>query len=190
MNATTTNAVKMLASFNRGIFIPLIGDNDNPQKVYSILKDKGARVTFDHVRSLMAGQEEIFKDFEVVTIIGARSLPVAGRTIVPAPQPAEKTTLMSGAPAISRGRGRQYAPSGIIKPLKRGTIYAKLMEMLVEGATMQQLLDATSNETSGGVNDVLSWTVKDRGYGLRFNSETGTYHIVMPVGHKALTYQE
>jgi hypothetical protein len=202
----TQNAIKMIASFNRGIFVPLIGAHQQPVAVHNFLKEKGARVSLDHVRAMMEGRESEFKDFEVVQVVGHRSgaqeaspqqpAPVRrnpmpsglpGRLVNPGVQ---QTNMPSPAPARARGRGREYAPSGTVKPLKRGTIYAKLMEMLVNGATMKELLSATSNTTAGGVNDVLSWQIKQRGYGLRFDQASGKYFLVMPNGHNKLTYAD
>jgi hypothetical protein len=155
---------------------------------------------------MMEGRESEFKDFEVVQVIGHH----AGAQQAQAQQPApvrrnpmpsglpgrlvnpgtQQTNLTSPAPAQARGRGREYAPSGVIKPLKRNTTYAKLMEMLVKGATMKELLAATTNTTAGGVNDVLSWQIKQRGYGLRFDQGSGKYFLVMPEGHKELKYAD
>ena len=205
MNAQATAQIKMFASFNRGIFVPLVGPNADPKNVHNYLKDKNARISLDHVKGLMEGSESVFKDFEVVDIVGAKtiageSVPSAPpvqtqiaapvkRTPVPITGP-QKTTLPSGTQQVARGRGREYPPSGQIKPLKRGTTYAKLMEMLVVGATMKELLAATTNTTAGGVNDVLSWQIKQRGYGLTFDQATGKYKLVFPAGHTALTYQD
>lgn len=192
--------LKMFASFRHNIFIPLIGDNKEPVKVYGLLKDKGARISLGHVKSLIDGKERVFNDFEILDIKDARTLKVPEDVDQPKPPPARPTPVaakkgsqvsgqLSGAPAVARGRGREYSPEGIIKPLKRGTTYAQMMEMLMKGATMKELLDSTDNVTQGGVNDVLSWQVKQRGYGLRFEKETGKYFIVLPKGHTALTYQ-
>jgi hypothetical protein len=203
----TQNAIKMLASFNRGIFIPLVGVNEQPAVVHSYLKDKGARISLDHVKAMMEGREQEFRDFEVVQVIGHHGPMPTQTPMAAAPQPQASVTpnrlpgrlvnpgqqepsLTSPAPAVGRGRGREYAPSGQIKPLKRNTVYAKLMEMLVQGATMKELLSATANTTAGGVNDVLSWQIKQRGYGLRFDQSTGKYHLVFPDGHSTLKYQD
>jgi hypothetical protein len=197
MNAQTTSQIKMFASFNRGIFLPLVGANADPKNVYNVLKDKNARISLDHVQGLMEGRESVFKDFEVVSIVGAKTIagddqaqsaPVDKRS--PVPMGPQKATLQSGTAQVARGRGREFPPSGQIKPLKRGTVYAQLMEMLVKGATMKELLSATSNTTAGGVNDVLSWQVKQRGYGLSFDQATGKYRLVFPQGHSALAYQD
>jgi len=204
---TQTAHIKMFASFNRGIFVPLVGPNADPKNVYTLLKDRNARISLDHVQGLMDGRETVFKDFEVVEVVGARTIaaepvatimapvqqpgqpaPVVRRA--PIPMGVQKTNLQSGTAQVARGRGREYPASGVIKPLKRGTVYAQLMEMLVKGATMKELLAATSNVTAGGVNDVLSWQVKHRGYGLSFDQATGKYKIVFPQGHTALTYQD
>lgn len=203
----TQNAIKMLASFSRGIFIPLTGVNEQPVVVHNYLKDKGARVSLEHVKAMMEGRESEFKDFEVVQVIGAHGATPQAAPVQPVQQQAAPTlpnrlpgrlvtpgkqepSLPSPAPAATRGRGREYAPTGVIKPLKRNTVYAKLMEMLLKGATMKDLLGATSNVTAGGVNDVLSWQIKQRGYGLRFDPATSKYYLVLPQGHTALTYQD
>lgn len=211
--ATTQTQIRMFASFNRGIFVPLVGPNADPRNVYNFLKDKNARISLDHVAGLIDGREQVFKDFEVVSIHGARTIagesipaasPVASDAALqatqqqpapvvkrnPVPVGPQQTTLQSGTSQVARGRGREFPPSGNIKPLKRGTTYAKLMEMLIPGATMKELLAATSNTTAGGVNDVLSWQVKQRGYGLSFDQATGKYKLVFPAGHTALTYQD
>lgn len=198
----STNQIKMFASFNRGIFVPLVGPNSDPKNVYAYLKDKNARISLDHVAGLMDGRESVFKDFEVVNIVGAKTISgiplnigvdkteqmTAKRSHIF--KGGQKTDLLSTQEHAPRGRGREYPPSGVIKALKRGTVYALLMEKLVKGATMKELLSATSNATSGGVNDVLSWQVKQRGYGLSFDSSTGKYHLVFPKGHTSLTYQD
>ncbi len=200
----TQNAIKMIASFNRGIFIPLIGVNEQPAVVHNYLKEKGARISLDHVKAMMEGREQEFKDFEVVQVMGHRlsDMSTAVRPqMASAPMPsrlpgrlvnpgAQAPSLASPAPAVGRGRGREYDPSGEIKPLKRNTVYAKLMEMLLHGATMKELLGATTNTTPGGVNDVLSWQIRQRGYGLRFDQVTGKYHLVLPKGHVGLQYQD
>jgi hypothetical protein len=66
------------------------------------------------------------------------------------------------------------------------------MEMMLrpEGASMKEMLDKAGNKTSGGVNDVLSWQIKQRGYGLRFDEGTSKYHLVLPKGHDKLTYKD
>jgi hypothetical protein len=192
--------IKMIASFNRGIYVPLIGRNEQPANVHNFLKEKGARLSLDHIKAMMEGREQTFKDFELLEVSGHHGgvqqvEPEAPRRGVPgrlaqAQNTPQKADLRSTAPAVARGRGREYPPSGDdIKPLKRGTVYANLMEMLLKGATMKEMLESTTNATAGGVNDVLSWQVKHRGYGLRFDQETGKYHLVLPKGHKGLTYQ-
>lgn len=186
---------KMLASFGQDIFIPLVGDNKDAVKVHTLLKNRGARIGFEHVKALLAGQEQSFKGFEVVTVSGTtipqestqQAAPV--RRPMQQPQGPQSTVQASPAPT-GRGRGREYPASGNIKPLKRGTTYAVLMEMLMSGATMKELLEKAGNQTSGGVNDVLSWQIKQRGYGLRFDQQTGKYHLVLPNGHKELTYKD
>jgi hypothetical protein len=197
------NTIKMIASFNRGIFIPLIGAHEQPVAVHNYLKEKGARVSLEHVRALMEGREREFKDFEVVQVLGHQGpvqptqqaaavrrpqMPsgLPGRLVTPGVQ---QTNLQSPAPARARGRGREYQPTGVIKPLKRNTVYAKLMEMLLQGATMKELLAAAGNDTAGGVNDVLSWQIKQRGYGLTFDEASQKYFLLLPEGHKTLTYQ-
>lgn len=201
--------IKMFASFNRGIYIPMVGPNESPESVYAFLKERNARISLDRVRDLIEGRETMFRDFEVVTVQGHhgvpqtlsipaasrvaaedpnRPAPVVHRTPVPTGQQA--ANLVSGSPQVARGRGREYAPTGQIKALKRGTVYAQLMEMLLHGATMKELLAATSNVTAGGVNDVLSWQIKNRGYGLRFDAATGKYWLVLPKGHTSLTYKD
>lgn len=191
----TQNTIKMIASLHRGIFVPLVGPNEQPVNVHNFLKEKGARVSLDHVRAMMEGKETEFKDFEVYEC----TKEVAGQQPTPPVRPLpgrltsspQKPVAVSGAPAVAKGRGREYAPSGEpVKLLKRGTVYAQLMEMLVQGATMKELLESTTNNTAGGVNDVLSWQVKHRGYGLRFDKETGKYHLVFPKGMRALKYQD
>jgi len=191
------NTIKMIASFNRGVFVPLVGQMSGAVNVHNFLKEKGARISLDHVKAMLEGKERAFKDFEVVEILGhqgdipaqasapARLRPLPG-TLVSGPQ---STAMKSDAAAVPKGRGREYAPTGEVKPLKRGTVYAQLMEMLLHGATMKELLAATTNATAGGVNDVLSWQIKQRGYGLRFDQETGKYWLVLPKGHTGLTYQ-
>lgn len=199
------NTIKMIASFNRGIFIPLIGQHEQPVAVHNLLKEKGARVSLEHVRALMEGREREFKDFEVLQVLGHNGpvqptqqmqaaavrrpqMPsgLPGRLVTPGMQTAN---LQSPAPARARGRGREYLPNGAVKPLKRGTVYAKLMEMLLTGATMKELLAAAGNDTAGGVNDVLSWQIKQRGYGLTFDQDSQKYFLLLPEGHKTLTYQ-
>lgn len=197
------NAIKMIASFDRGIYIPLIGANEQPLVVHNYLKEKGARVSLDHVKAMMEGRETVFKDFEVVQVTAAKAMAQAA---APASKPIQAPRLpgrlvtgsgdttpplpSSAAMPVARGRGREYPASGQIKPLKRDTVYAKLMEMLIPGATMKELLAATSNTTAGGVNDVLSWQIKQRGYGLRFDTATGKFHLVFPKGQTALTYKD
>lgn len=197
------NAIKMIASFDRGIYIPLIGANEQPLVVHNYLKEKGARVSLDHVKAMMEGRETAFKDFEVVQVTPATA---GTQATAPAPKPVQAPRIpgrmltgssdttpplpSSGAMPVARGRGREYPASGVIKPLKRGTVYAKLMEMLIPGATMKELLSATTNTTAGGVNDVLSWQIKQRGYGLRFDQATGKFYLVFPAGQKALTYKD
>lgn len=189
--------VQMLACFGMDIFIPLLGDNKDAGKVHANLKNRGARIGYSHVKALLEGQEQSFKGFEVVTVSGhtvpqeANQQPAPVRRPMIAPTGPQVTKQTSPAP-VARGRGREYPASGDIKPLKRGTTYAVLMEMLLQpaGASMKELLEAAGNQTSGGVNDVLSWQIKQRGYGLRFDQTQGKYHLVLPNGHKALTYKD
>lgn len=193
MNAQN-NAIKMIASFNRGIFIPLIGENQRPEGAYNTLKERGARISLEKVRNMMEGREEAVKDFEMLRVTGHRlsELPQTAPAVKRGPVPTgnQNANLLSHAENVPKGRGREYPPSGTVKALKRGTVYAALMEMLMQGATMKELLSATDNTTAGGVNDVLSWQIKNRGYGLRFEKESGKYFIVLPHGHKSLTYKD
>lgn len=196
----TAGQVQMLASFGMDIFIPLLGDNKDAVKVHTALKNRGARIGYDHVKALLDGQEQSFKGFEVVTVSGhtvpqeaAPQQPAPVRRPMQQPQGPQVTKQTStGTGAVARGRGREYPASGVIKPLKRGTTYAILMEMLLQpgGASMKELLEKAGNQTSGGVNDVLSWQIKQRGYGLRFDQAQGKYHLVLPNGHKELTYKD
>lgn len=173
MNANTNNTsgtkqnTQMFASFERNIFIPLNGDDQDATKVYNTLKDNGARVALHRIENLIKGTEDTVRDFEVVT--------VQGRHIKPAAE-------------TKRTRTRDYEPSEPVKPIKRGTTYAMLMEMMLVGATMDELLAKTNNETQGGVNDVISWQVRQRGYGIRFDKPTGKFHLLMPKGQKELIY--
>lgn len=170
MNAqqTQTNNVKMFASFERKIFIPLTGAPTDPEMVYNQLRESGARVALHRIDALISGKEDSIRDFEVVTVTGHQ-----------VNQP------------VARKRTRDYDPSGDeVKSIKRGTTYAKLMEMMVEGATMNQMLAVTKNSTQGGVNDVISWQVRQRGYGIKFDKGTGKYHLVFPKGTKALVYND
>lgn len=170
MNTTTnapTNNVKMFASFERKIFIPLTGAPEDSQVVYNQLRESGARVALHRIEALINGKEETVRDFEVVTVTGHHT-----------------------GQAQQRTRTRDYAPSGEVKAIKRGTTYAKLMEMMVNGATMNEMLAVTNNATQGGVNDVISWQVRQRGYGIRFDKGTGKYHLVFPTGVKELVYQQ
>lgn len=205
MNAPQNSPIKMIASFNRGIFIPLVGINEQPDSVYNFLKEKNARISLDRVKNMMEGREEQIKDFEVLTCYGhhgaapQESIPAASKI---ATQPASvrpslaipkgplSSDIKSSAPHVAKGRGREYPAKKEVKPLKRGTVYATLMEMLVHGATMKEMVASTGNTTAGGVNDVLSWKIKQHGYGLRFERETGKYHLVMPEGQSELLYKD
>ena len=187
----TNLPVKMLASLSHNIFVPLLGKNTEPANVYNQLKNAGARISLEHVKSLMEGKESEFKDFRLMDLIpNAPKAAEVTPTKMLRKASVQKTNLVSPAPAVSRGRGREYLPQGDIKPLKHNTTYARLMEMCLKGATMKELLAATANVTAGGVNDVLSWQIKHRGYGLRFDSQTGKYHLILPKGHTSLVYKD
>lgn len=202
MNAQSVaaaNKVLMFANVSQNIFVPLEGGNKDAVKVHNELKGKGARIGFGHVKALLDGQEEMFKGFEVVTILTHAKVPQAvpqqAAPVRPPVPSGPQSTAQRSAPVGGggRGRGRGYEPSGQeIKPLKRGALYTTLMEMLLrpEGATMKEMLDRAGNKTSGGVNDVLSWQIKQRGYGLRFDDAASKYHLVLPKGHTALTYKD
>lgn len=165
--AQQTNNVQMFASFERNIFIPLTGAPSDAETVYNRLRDSGARVALHRIEALINGKEETVRDFEVVTVTGHR-----------VNQP------------VARTRTRDYDPCEPIKPIKRGTTYAVLMEMMVKGATMNEMLAVTNNATQGGVNDVISWQVRQRGYGIKFDKGTGKYHIAFPKGVTELVYQD
>jgi hypothetical protein len=183
--------VKMIASLNNNIFVPLLGKNTEPVNVYNQLKNAGARISLEHVKSLMEGKESEFKDFRIMSLIpNTEKAADIKPTKMLRKASVEKANLVSPAPAVSRGRGREYLPQGEIRPLKHNTTYARLMEMCLKGATMKELLAATANTTAGGVNDVLYWQIKHRGYGLRFDSQTGKYHLLLPKGHTALMYKD
>lgn len=186
------NSVKMLASFERNIFVPLVGDNTNPDNVHRLLKQRSARISVESIRALMDGQESKLRDFEVVTVMRSDDEPAVAEVSkpalkMPANQPANR---VSKGPHLSRARGRNYAPQDEVKPIKRGTVYAKMMEMLLKGATAQQLKDSTTNATTGGVSDVLSWQIKDKGYGLRLDEATGMYYLILPKGQKEIKYRD
>lgn len=195
--------IKMLVNLNRGMFIPLVGENAEPANVHKFLKDKNARIGFDTVKNLMEGREVSYKDFQIGTMqsdkgfhipephTAAQKAPVAAAVRkAPVPTGPQPATLKSAGPQVARGRGREYQPAGDVKALKRGTVYADLMELMLKGATMKEMLAKTTNATAGGVNDVLSWQIKNRGYGLRFERETGKYFLVLPQGHTGLTYKD
>lgn len=198
MNAANATQVKMFANLQQNLFFPLTGEQNEAAKIHRELSNKGARIGFGHVKALLDGQEAIYKDFEVVTIVTHAAVSDApkqqtkaqGRPVT-VPQ-GNQTTKQASPPVGARGRGRSYEPSGEVKALKRGALYTRLMEFMMrpEGATMKYMLDHSGNKTAGGVNDVLSWQIKQRGYGLRFDQEKGTYHLVLPAGHKELTYKD
>lgn len=188
---TPTSSARMFANFPMGILVPLVGSAAKPEVLHQRMREAGARIGLESIKQLLDGTVDTVRDFEVVKISGIHGQLVAHEEEVNTPvnTGAQPATLKS-SPQQARGRGRDYPPTGEIKPLKRGTVYAKLMEMLLAGATMPELLAATENATAGGVNDVLSWQIKHRGYGLRFEKDTGKYFIVLPKGHKGLTYAE
>lgn len=187
--------IKMFANFNRGIYIPLLTEADNAKTIHDRIKGEGARISVDSISRLINGVEEVVKDFEVVTVTNhhvvvekkTKSSDVQVFSRIP-----DSKLELPKSPAIhaSRGRGRNFDPQTPILASKRDTTYAKIMEMLKTGATMEDLLAATDNKTAGGVNDVLSWQVKHRGYGLRFERDTGKYFLVFPTGIKDIVYKE
>jgi hypothetical protein len=159
----------------------------------------------DRVLALLNGQEAIFKGYEVVTIgthndHAAKKL--TGQTTTqaaPAPAqsnaaPAPQSTAQPSKPVGARGSGRSYPPlsnpTQKVVPVKKGTLGTRLMEFLLrpEGATMKFMHEHSGNKTTGGVNDVLGWQIKQKGYGLRYDTTKGTYHLVLPEGQKEILY--
>lgn len=166
--STTDNNLKIFASLERKILVPLTGDASDPEMVYNKLRGAGARVALDRIQSLIDGTVENVRGFEVLTVMGHTN----------------------NEPPQQRRRTRDYDPTGELKTIKRGTTYAGLMEMMVKGATKGEMVAYTNNKTEGGVNDVISWKVRDCGYGIRFDKATGKYHLVFPKGVTALKYQD
>ena len=60
--------VKLFASFDRNIFIPLVAPNNTPEIIHQRLKAMGARIGRDSVEALIQGTVEMVKDFQVVTV--------------------------------------------------------------------------------------------------------------------------
>lgn len=239
MTSTQTSQVKMFASFNRGIFIPIVAPNDSFKAIHERIKEKGGRISPENVRRLLEGQEAMINDFEVVTVVDHHrpmpaAAPVAAKTApvqAPAPvvakrpvgrpplnrpavppqnpqfyrrandqKPATAPVQARTAPApqplpspavhTSRGRGRNYAPQGELKPIKRNTLYARVMEMLLNGATMDDLMSLVPHHrTTGGINDILGYTIKEAGYGLAFDENTTKMYLVFPEGVNEIVYK-
>lgn len=217
MNAqqSTTPAtahVKMFANLEQQppFLMPIKGDTKQAAlSIHSHLKGQNARIGLDRVMALIEGRENMYKGYEVVDIgthndHAAKLLSPQGNpqaAPAPAPNPGQSTAQPS-KPVAARGAGRNYAPfSGRkwtldpnaekkVVPLKRGTLGTRLMEFMFrpEGASHKFMVDHSGNSTPGGVNDVLGWQIKEKGYGLRYDTAKGTYHLVLPEGQKELIY--
>ena len=188
---------------NPPLMIPLKDTADQNEikaqamSVHHQLKGQNARIGFDRVMALLSGQEAMFKGYEVVDLAthNKHAAQKLGGTVeaklapAPAPQPPQPSKNVG-----ARGTGRNFEPlsnpSKKVVPLKRGALYTRLMEFMMrpEGATHKFMVEHSGNKTPGGVNDVLGWQIKQKGYGLKYNQANGTYHLVLPQGQKELIY--
>ena len=186
-----TDVVKLFASFNRGIFIPLVEPNNTPEIVHQRLKELGARIGKGSVESLMNGSADVIKDFKVVSVndhktqINVSEQPVVSETVETKPNKVIKTTGRRG-----KVRSLGYPPQKRLVPLKRGTIYASLMEMVKDGATIKEMLEFTGNTTMGGVNNLIGHIIKSKGYGVSYDPKSEKYTLVFPKGITELIYDD
>lgn len=222
---TKTDPIKLFASFNRNIFIPLVAPNNTPEIVHRRLKALGARIGRDSVQALIDGKVEMVKDFEVVSVQDHHAV-VKGnppQTAAPRPPvthtvptgttaPQQTTSALSVTPVPSnvvvqqippqpivrtsvqrRGkeRGLGYLPQKMLVPVRRGTVYARLMEILAtKGATIEELMVASGNKTHGGVSSLLFSQIKEKGYGIMYDPISEKYRLIFPKGVVGLVYSD
>jgi hypothetical protein len=96
------------------------------------------------------------------------------------PQMSEPVTV--NAPRIPKPLA--FEPQGEVRQVKVGTKLASLIDLLAEGATMEQLLEGLSRTGSAvdpsGVRSWLSYDLRRAGYGVR--QEGDRLHLVLPGG--------
>ena len=191
MNNTTLtkkSPIKLFASFDRNIFIPLVAPNNTPEIIHQRLKAMGARIGRDSIEALIEGTVDRVKDFQVVSVQGtqntqpeeqydqiepqARSImhvptthTLPANTIVSTPSSSvghvTKTTqiIPTQRTSLRRGKARSlgYLPTKTLQPIRRGAVYAKLMEMVArpEGATVEEMVQMTGNKSLGGVHNLF-----------------------------------
>lgn len=221
MNNTKSNVpnIKLFASFDRNIFIPLVAPNNTPEIIHQRLKAMGARIGKDSVEALIEGTVDMVKDFQVVSVQDNKRRPldsdedddelvevhksrdtvhvptthsVPANTIIPNNQPevnvVDPKPVMRTSPRRGKERGTGYLPTKTLKAVRRGTVYAGLMEMLVTGATVDEMLKFTGNSSLGGVNNVLWSKLREAGYGLSYSPDTEKYTLIFPRGITEIIY--
>ena len=210
--------IRLFASFDRNIFIPLVAPNNTPEIIHQRLKAMGARIGRDSVADLIDGKVEMVKDFQVVSVNDrhdrydiddvedkeeqvrspvTHSVPVNTVTQAQKTEPIpvyhepEKKSAVLRTSHKRKGKARSlgYLPTKTLRPIRRGTVYAKLMERLISGATLEELKTLSGNSSLGGVNNMLWSKLREHGYGLRLDPSTEKYFIIYPRGITELIYE-
>jgi hypothetical protein len=77
-----------------------------------------------------------------------------------------------------------YSPEGEVRSVKVGTKLAALIDLLAQGATMEQLVEGLSRTGSAvdasGVRSWLSYDLRRAGYGVR--QDQNLFYLVFPEG--------
>lgn len=171
-----TTTVRMIANFEKGIFLPMVGELANPVALHEKLKTLGAALGRHSIDLLLEGKEAMLRGFEVVTVNDKHL----------APPVAAKRGDMPDVETHTREKGG-YKPAGAIQSVRPGSQIAKGMEALVNGATVAELRKVLEHPSDDATMSFLMYRPKKRGYGLRKDGDK--YFLVFPEGVDKISYK-
>lgn len=178
-----TKTIKMLANFEKNIFIPLQGAQESVDGLHAKLKDIGAALGKHSINLLMEGKEAAIRGFSIVDV---------NRTEVE-PAMAAKKSADPGAAAgvaeevVGRARSGGYKPAGAIVAVRPNSQIAKGMEALQKGCTLAELQAVLAHPTPEATMAFMMYRPKKRGYGIRKDGDK--FFLVFPEGTDKISYK-
>ena len=172
--AIKTTTVRMFANFERKIFIPLVGELSEVKGLHDHLQAIGAAIGRHTVAALLEGKELIVRGFEVVNIKDHHLIEngVAKR---------------SDMPNLIHVPKSAYVAAGEVLPVRHGSKIAIGLELLLKGATEEDLKTALGHDSVESVHSFLMARPKKRGYGIKKEGEK--FFLVFPENRTEILYK-
>lgn len=76
---------------------------------------------------------------------------------------------------------KDIEPDATVKPVKAGTVMAKIVELLEKGSTIEEFESYGIGTGRNGLSHFAPYIKKQKGYGVKYDAVTGIYSVWMPV---------